>query len=116
MPSAASDPTNPKLVAHVANPHISNLISFQTLMADERTYQQHTFGDTFDSKNTPNDWIAYITSYAGMAVTKPFDPIEFRKRLVQVATICAAAYDHCERSAGKMAARHYDEQGPPTKE
>lgn len=34
----------------------------------ERKYQQGKWGDDFDSKNTPNDWVAYLTKYVGQSV------------------------------------------------
>lgn len=74
----------------------------------ERTYQQGRWGDEFDSKNTPNDWVAYIAKYLGQAVTMPWNPETFRKQLVKVATLCVAAIEWCDRTSGQMPKRHYD--------
>jgi hypothetical protein len=75
---------------------------------EERNYQQERWGDAFDEKNTPNDWIAYITAYAGKAVTMPWNAETFRKMLVEVACLCCAAIEWCDRTNGSMAKRHYD--------
>ena len=74
----------------------------------EREYQEEIWGDDFDSKNTPNDWIAYIMSYAGRAVTMPWKPEQFRTFLVKVATICVAAIEWHDKTGGNMPKRHYD--------
>ena len=74
----------------------------------ERQYQQLKFGDSFDSKNTPNDWVAYIARYAGSAYTMPFDRHLFRQMLVKTATLCCAAIEWCDRTNGNMAKRHFD--------
>jgi len=85
------------------------LNSFMANVVDERNYQQGKWGDKFDEKNTPNDWISYITKYAGQAVTMPWDASKFREQLVKVACLCAAAVEWCDRTDGKMPKRHYDE-------
>lgn len=74
----------------------------------EREYQQHKWGDDFDIKNTPNDWITYIICYLGKAVTMPWNPCVFRASLVKVATLCCAAIEWCDKTNGKMPKRHYD--------
>lgn len=77
-------------------------------ISDERKYQQERWGDEFDAKNTPNDWLAYILSYAGKAVTLKFNAEQFRISLIKTATLCAAAIEWCDKTNGKMAKRHYD--------
>lgn len=74
----------------------------------EREYQETRFGNDFDSKNTPNDWIAYISRYTGNAVTMPWNAWMFRKQLVKVAALCVAAIEWCDRTKGEMPKRHYD--------
>lgn len=69
----------------------------------ERAYQQEKWGDDFDRRNTPNDWLAYVLKYAGQAVTMPFDNDVFRKTVLKVATLCVAALEQPD-----YAARHYD--------
>lgn len=85
---------------------------FATAMKDiqeERQYQQNRWGDDFDKLNTPNDWIAYIVSYTGKAVTMPWNWTSFRTQLVKVACLCCAAIEWCDRVDGNMPKRHYDE-------
>lgn len=74
----------------------------------ERQYQQEKWGNKFDKKNTANDWMAYILSYAGKAVTMPWDGPTYRKMLVKVAALCFAAIEWYDRRGGKMPPRHYD--------
>lgn len=69
----------------------------------EREYQDGKWGEEFDSKNTPNDWVAYLVAYLGKAVTLPWKEETFRLMLVKVAALCVAAL---ERS--NYPARHYD--------
>lgn len=78
-------------------------------MCEEREYQIERWGEEFDKKNTPNDWTAFITKYAGQTVTLPWDAEQFQKQLVKVATLCAAAYKWCGRTDGNMPKRHYDQ-------
>ena len=69
----------------------------------ERAYQDVKWGTAFDSRNTPNDWVAYISKYLGQAVTMPFDPGAFRTQLLKVATLATAALEQ-----ESYAPRHYD--------
>jgi hypothetical protein len=72
-------------------------------ITEEREYQEEKWGDRFDKLNTPNDWIAYITLYAGKAVTLPWDINAFRKAVLKVAAICVAILER-----EQYAPRHYD--------
>lgn len=69
----------------------------------ERTYQNTKWGTEFDKKNTPNDWMAYIASYLGKALTYPFNRFTFSKALIKVAALCVAALEQ-----DSYAKRHYD--------
>lgn len=85
-----------------------HLEAFAQDMRAERDYQRAKWGDAFDARNTPNDWIAYIAQYAGKAVTLPWDAVTFRTMLVKVATLCAAACEQLDRTGGQLPKRHYD--------
>jgi len=74
-------------------------------ISEERNRQDAKWGSDFDNLNTPNDWIAYITQYAGKAVTIPWDAETFRSSILKVATICVAALERDTYSP-----RHYDRQ------
>lgn len=74
----------------------------------EREYQDRKWGEEFDSKNTPNDWVAYICAYLGSAVTMPWNAETFRTRLVKTAALCFAAIEWLDRTNGNMPKRHYD--------
>ena len=73
----------------------------------ERDYQIDKWGEDFDSKNTANDWVAYITAYLGQAYTIPFNKVQYRKFLIKVATLAVAAVETLDRE-GNPAPRHFD--------
>ena len=82
----------------------------QTIFSEiesERAYQESTWGLEFDKKNTANDWLAYIVSYTGKALTLPWDKCQFRSSLIKVATLCVAAIERCDEN--EIAKRHYDD-------
>ncbi|RDJ35363.1 MAG: hypothetical protein DWQ19_11145 [Crenarchaeota archaeon] len=83
------------------------LDNFFELMRKEREYAAQ-WGDDFDAKNTPNDWVAYVTRYLGQTVTMPWDAKKFKEQMVKTATLCASAVEWCDRTNGDMAKRHYD--------
>lgn len=62
------------------------------LINAERAYQDSKWKDV-DDKNTPNDWIAYITAYTGKAYSIPFNRDQFRQALVKVAALAVAALE-----------------------
>lgn len=74
-----------------------------TLIDNERKYQQAKWGNEFDDKNTPNDWVAYIAIYLGKAVTLPWNREAFRTAILKVAALAVAILEREE-----YAARHYD--------
>lgn len=74
----------------------------------ERAYQLDKWEMEFDSKNTPNDWVAYISKYLGQSVTMPYDEDKFTEQLIKVATLCMAAIEWNDRLKGNMPKRHYD--------
>jgi len=80
-----------------------NIDSVFADIQDERGYQINKWGHDFDSKNTPNDWVAYIAKYLGQTVTMPFNETVFRTQLTKVATLAVAALQQ-----EKYAPRHYD--------
>lgn len=71
----------------------------------ERQYQDSKWGHGFDDRNTPNDWIAYITCYAGKAVLMPFDKKVFQTAVLKIMAICCAILERED-----YAPRHYDPQ------
>ena len=73
----------------------------------EQKRAHDTWGPDFDKANTANDWIAYITRYAGMAVTFPFDQTRFEDSMIKAAGLCLCAVVESRR--GGPAPRHYDE-------
>lgn len=76
----------------------------------ERDYQQSLWGNKFDNKNTVNDWVAYINSYASQAIGTPNNPGDAqhrRTKLLKAAAIACAAVETIDRQ-GDTAPRHYD--------
>jgi len=71
----------------------------------ERAYQDSKWGTEFDDKNTPNDWVAYITAYLGksISVSKPWDEEVFRTAMLKVAALSVAVLERED-----YAPRHYD--------
>jgi hypothetical protein len=86
------------------NEHLENFLKD---IREERSYQKEKWGDEFDSKNTSNDWIAYIAGYLGKAYNINHSPDDFRKNLVKVATLCAAAVEWNDKTDGKLPRTHY---------
>lgn len=82
---------------------ITRLCVFEAI-DQERDYQEQRWGTEFDNKNTPNDWVAYITARLGTAVTMPWDGAQFRKAMLEVAALATAVLERNE-----YAARHYDQ-------
>lgn len=73
----------------------------------ERTRQNTLWGNSFDEKNTPNDWVAYISRYVNEGAydgrEQKFSDERFREFLMKAATLCVAALEQ-----EKFAPRHYD--------
>jgi hypothetical protein len=80
------------------------------LIREERARQDLIWGGImFDEKNTPNDWVTYITHYAARAAMKcPIDYENFRKDMIKVAALAVAAIETMDSLGGKLAKRHYD--------
>lgn len=73
------------------------------LVDAEREYQNKKWGTTFDDKNTPNDWVAYVAIYLGKAVTLPWNRDAFRTAILKVVTLGVAILER-----ENYATRHYD--------
>jgi hypothetical protein len=71
---------------------------------EERRRQEDMWGADFDSRNTINDWISYICSYA---TTGRNDEAAFRTDMIKVAALAVAAVEAYDRSGG-YPPRHYD--------
>ena len=67
----------------------------------ERQLELDIDGDTdqFDRTNTPNDWVAYISAYAGRAADKMHqrDVLGFRRNMIKVAALAVAAVEAYDR-------------------
>jgi len=75
---------------------------------NEREYQDEKWGTEFDDKNTLNDWVSYIVTYAGRATEYDRTAEEQRKYMIKVAALAVAALETFDRNNG-FAPRHYDE-------
>jgi hypothetical protein len=69
----------------------------------ERAYQIEKWGDADDTKNTPMDFVGYISRYATRWFTggfRPYDRTElfgFRSSMVKVGTLAFAAIQYADR-------------------
>lgn len=82
-------------------------MSRQTILAEidsERAHQQQRWGDQADDTiNKPNDFVAYISHYATRWFPGGFAPYDaetvadFRRRMIQVASIAVAAVESVDR-------------------
>lgn len=65
-------------------------------ISNERNVQRTQFSE-FDKTNSRNDWVAYISAYAGRAAAKvkrnERDGTEFRDMMVKVAALAQAAIE-----------------------
>jgi len=69
---------------------------------DERAYQDGRWGGhAHDDQHGPNEWIAFITAYAGKAFyccdEHPADLLEFRRNMIKVAALAVAAVEWADR-------------------
>ena len=72
----------------------------------ERKYQDHHWGADFDVKNSLDNWIAYITTYCGMAAIQQ-SPADQREKMLKVAALAVAACEAFDRN-NSFPPRHYD--------
>jgi hypothetical protein len=79
-------------------------------IGDEVARQLEIWGVEFDIKNTPNDWVAYITRYvsdgAYDGISASYSLVKFRQALIKSAALCVSAVRMID--SGTMAKRHYD--------
>ena len=70
---------------------------------EEREYQDKRWGGVkHDDQHKPNDWIAFITGYAGRAydccMEHPGDLDDFRESMIKVAALAVAAVEWVDRN------------------
>lgn len=97
----------PSLQEQADRDHADYLLMVEILK--ERDAARARWGEEFDDKNTVNDWIAYVSSYAARAFIWPFSPTVFRDSFIKVAVIAIAAVQALDRNGGKIAKRHYED-------
>ena len=82
-------------------------------IAEERERQDKMWGAGFDDKNTPNDWVSYITHFVSSAAYDgnggQYTLEKFKEGILKAAALCIACLEACERNEG-MPPRHYDRQ------
>lgn len=84
-------------------------------IAAERDYQVERWGnETDDTKNQPNDWIAFISHYSTRWFAGEFSPysrgtgMAFRKAMVKVAATAIAAIESHDRQEAKSGKQFYE--------
>lgn len=74
----------------------------------ERNRQREIGNGDFDTTNTQNDWVAYITAYAGRGADKVLrnarEGQEFRANMVKVAALAVAAIEAFDAGHAQKAA------------
>jgi len=79
-----------------------------------RAHQDTKWGTEFDDRNTANDWVSYICTYASKASKMKVTVAEFQKSMLDVAALAVAAIEAVERNGG-LPPRHYDDPAEPTR-
>jgi hypothetical protein len=75
----------------------------------ERQHQDALWGKDFDSKNTINDWVAYICEYATRASSYNTSSDDDRRDyFIKVAALAFGALEAFQENGG-WPKRHYDE-------
>jgi hypothetical protein len=81
----------------------------------ERDRQQRRWGDAADdTKNTPNDWAAFIGHHATRWFGGGFAPYDaatvraFRAQMIKVATLAVAAVESLDRQARERGKPFYE--------
>lgn len=74
----------------------------------EREHRRATeqWGEAFDDRNTPNDWLAYITAYASRLGNLKHDPADYIKSLIKIGGLVVSAVRAYDRVG--LVERHYD--------
>ena len=71
---------------------------------DARCAQDEKWGGPeHDDAHGSYDWIAFVTRATGLAVTRPWDAREFRRRMVSVAALAVAAIEWVDRAEARHA-------------
>jgi hypothetical protein len=76
---------------------------FKEIDAERIAQDQRWGGPEHDDKHGSYDWIAFITRNVGLAVTRPWDAREFRRRMVRVAALAVAAVEWVDRAGARGA-------------
>lgn len=72
-------------------------------VAKERAYQDSKWGEPFDDKNSPYNWMGYISHYGGRNLCgNPDDVLQkrFRIDMIKVAALAVAAVESIDRQCG----------------
>lgn len=87
-----------------------------TEIDDERVYQIDKWGsESDDTRNEPNDWLAYINKYSTNWLDGQFVPYhpdvtdDFRKCMVKVAAIAVAAIESVDRQRETNGSTFYED-------
>lgn len=75
----------------------------------ERRRHDKLWGQEFEDKHTPSDWLTFIMYPAAKAVahTITTDEKSYRKGILKAAVMCVAALEAYDRAQGTVA-RHYE--------
>ena len=76
---------------------------FNEIDAARRAQDEKWGGPEHDDRHGSYDWIAFVVRETGLAVTRPWDAREFRKRMVAVAALAVAAIEWVDRAEARDA-------------
>lgn len=83
----------------------------------EREYQVNKWGnDADDTKNSPNDFVAYISHHASRWFNGGFAPYDaatvaaFRKQMIKTAALAVAAIESLDRQTRDVGAPFYQKE------
>lgn len=87
-------------------------------VANERHYQEGRWGNTADdTKNKPNDFVAYIAAHSTRWFQGGFDPYPaagvdaFRDQMIKVAALAVAAVESVDRQRDANGRTFYEQEG-----
>lgn len=70
-------------------------------IAEERERQDAKWGGAdHDDGHAPADWRAFIEKKLAQANAEPISPVEYRRRMIQVAALAVAAIESNDRRMG----------------
>jgi hypothetical protein len=74
---------------------------FNEIEAERHAQDQKWGGPDHDDRHGSYDWVAFVARDLGLAVTRPWDAGEFRRRMLRVASLAVAAIEWADRAEAR---------------